>query len=573
VQPLDRAFPQNRCPRCLVASARDRLARRSRLAPRGRLGRLVRNTAIALAVSGVVAVPLNEVPHTPKADAHNLVALPKLRVTPREPGYQLATEKGDVVPFGAAVSGTAPTGIPFPVTSIARTASGGGAWTATADGGVLTTGDALFYGSLGGQHLNRPIVGIAGTSTGQGYWLVSDDGGVFAFGDAGFFGSLSNQRLNSRIVGIAPTNDDRGYWLAGADGGVFAFGNGAFHGSVDTKLIARVTSIAATPSGDGYWLAGADGGVFAFGDAGFFGRPQAHEVHGWITGIAASRSGGGYWLAATDGGVFTYGDAPFLGASSGRTWGRVVGIAAGTGRPVPKDVQLLPQRLHNAFGHDVSWPQCDGPLPGPGFGFGIVGVTGGRPFKRNRCLAEQWRWATAGDAVGSVYINLASAVVGGPAEMHGPAGDCRIHDLPCQTYNQSANNVGDAIAYARSAGVDAPMWWLDVEILNRWSPNPALNALTVKAAAETLEKAGLKVGVYSTPLMWRMITGGAQMNLPVWVAGAPTDASAPEWCDKPEKNFTGAGVWMVQSLPIVYDVNYACRPVLDAPASVFRFEG
>jgi hypothetical protein len=571
VQPLERAFPQNRCVRCLVASARDRLARRSRLSPQGRLARLVRNTALALTVSGIIAVPLNEVPREPKADAHGLVAVPKLRVPVREPGYQLATDKGDVVPFGASVSGTAPTGIPFPVIGIARTATGAGAWTATADGGVFTNGDALFYGSLGGQHLNRPIVGIAATPTGQGYWLVSEDGGVFAFGDAGFYGSLSGQRLNNGIVGIAPTKDGGGYWLAGADGGVFAFGNAGFYGSVDTTLVAHVTSIAATPAGDGYWLAGADGGVFAFGDADFFGRPNPNDIHGWVIGIAASRSGDGYWLAATDGGVFTYGDAPFLGAHSGRTWGRVVGIAAGAGRPVTSDLQILPRRMRSAYGHDISWPQCDGPLPGAGYGHGIVGVTGGRPFRHNRCLAEQWRWATSGGAGGGVYINLAAAVIGGPAEMHGPAGDCGIRDLPCQTYNQSANNVGDAIAYARSAGVDAPMWWLDVEILNRWSPNQALNALTVKAAAETLRKAGLNVGVYSTPLMWRTITGGAQMDLPVWVAGAPTDADAPTWCDRPEKNFTGAGVWLVQSLPIVYDVNYACRPVLDAPTSVFRF--
>ena len=29
------------------------------------------------------------------------------------------------------------------------------------DGGIFTFGDAGFYGSMGGQHLNKPIVGIA----------------------------------------------------------------------------------------------------------------------------------------------------------------------------------------------------------------------------------------------------------------------------------------------------------------------------------------------------------------------------------------------------------------------------
>ena len=54
------------------------------------------------------------------------------------------------------------------------------------DGGVFNFGDAAFYGSMGGQHLNPPVVGIATTPDGQGYWLVASDGGVFSFGDAEF---------------------------------------------------------------------------------------------------------------------------------------------------------------------------------------------------------------------------------------------------------------------------------------------------------------------------------------------------------------------------------------------------
>ena len=583
MQPLERALPDKFCLTCVVQAARKRLSGRSRPVRPSRMVRLLRNTAIALTISGIAAVPLSELPHTERADAakkvetspqptaSNLVALPKLRISPREPGYQLATDTGDVLPFGAAAAASAPTGLPYPVTSIARTASGVGAWTVTADGGVITSGDARFFGSLGGQHLNRPVVDIASTPTGNGYWLVSDDGGVFAFGDAGFYGGVAGQHLNSPIEAIAVTPSGHGYWLAGADGGVFAYGDAGFYGSVTTRLMAHVTSIASTPTGQGYWMSAADGGVFAFGDAGFYGRVPVGDVHGWAIDIAPTTTGGGYWIASTDGGVFTFGDAPFLGSPAGATWGHVVGIAAGAGVPVPPGGKFLPQRLRNVYGHDISWPQCDAPLPSAGYGYAVIGVTGGHPFSRNPCLGQQWRWATNGAAAGGVYVNLAAAVVGGPAEMRGPAGNCGIRDLPCQTYNSSANNIGDALAYAHAAGVDAPMWWLDVEIMNSWSPNQGLNALTVKAAVETLAKAGIKAGVYSTPAMWRQITGGAQMDVPVWVAGAPTDASAPGWCDAPEKNFTGGGVWLVQSLPLVYDVNFACRPVADAPASVFRF--
>ena len=41
------------------------------------------------------------------------------------------------------------------------------------------------------------------TADGQGYWLVARDGGVFSFGDAGFYGSAGGLHLNSPIVGLA----------------------------------------------------------------------------------------------------------------------------------------------------------------------------------------------------------------------------------------------------------------------------------------------------------------------------------------------------------------------------------
>jgi hypothetical protein len=560
-----RLLPSEPCAACLLETLREKLTNT-------RLRRLLGSAALALALGGMAAVPLAEVRDVPHAEASSVVPLPSLKVPTRQVGYQLATDAGDVLPFGAAASGAAPSaGLANPVVGVARTPSGAGAWTATADGGVLTAGDALFFGSLGGQHLNQPVVGIAATSTGQGYWLVSADGGVFAFGDAGFFGSLNGVPLNAPISALAPTLDGGGYWLVSRDGGVFTFGDAPWFGSVTQPLLGAVSGIAPSPSGRGYWLAGADGGVFAFGDAGFYGRPAGSDIHAPVVGIASSRSGHGYWIATADGGVFTYGDAPFLGSSGGGSWGRVVGIAAGLGRPIKLEQQSIPARLRNRYGHDVSWPQCDGPLPAPGFGFAVIGITDGHPFSRNPCLGEQWRWSTSGTSAGAVYVNLASPVVGDPAAMHGPAGDCSPVDLPCQVYNHSANNISDSLGYARASGVNSPMWWLDVEILNRWSANPGLNALTVKAAMETLFKEGIRVGVYSTPLQWRMITGGARLGLPAWVAGAPTDAAAPGWCDDPAKDFAGGGVWMVQSLPVAFDVNYACEPILGDVTSNFQF--
>jgi hypothetical protein len=510
----------------------------------------------------------------PAAEATSLLpdALPRA-LPPRQPGYQLVTDKGDVLPFGSAPVGSAPAPLDRGVAGVAWTGDGSGHWLATRDGGVFTFGTAAFHGSMGDKPIQSPIVGIAATRSGEGYWLVAADGGVFAFGDARFHGSASGKLLRAKIVGIAPTRSGDGYWLAASDGGVFTFGDAKYRGAVaDEQLQKPVVGIAATRSGKGYWLAAADGGVFTFGDAKYRGGLNGSPLNSPIVGIAVTRSGKGYWLAAADGGVFSFGDAPFLGSSGGSVWGKVVGIAGGATHAGTKAAsEEAVTQLSTRFGHDISWPQCDGPFPAPGYGYGVIGVTGGRPFRANRCLAEQWAWATSGGSGGALYINLASPTLGDPAAMHGPAGDCAASDLPCQTYNHSANNVLYALDLARRAGAgEAPMWWLDVEVANRWSPAKDLNALVVRAAAETLQHAGKRVGIYSTYLMWRRITGDAVFGLPIWIAGAPTDADMPAWCDG-RKSFNGGQTWLVQSLPITFDNNFACDPVASDPTGSFHF--
>ena len=42
------------------------------------------------------------------------------------------------------------------------------------------------------------------TTDGKGYWLVAADGGIFTFGDAGFYGSMGGQHLNAPVVDIGP---------------------------------------------------------------------------------------------------------------------------------------------------------------------------------------------------------------------------------------------------------------------------------------------------------------------------------------------------------------------------------
>ncbi len=263
-------------------------------------------------------------------------------------GYWSAGADGSVHAFGSAMShgSLAGTALNAPIVGLAPTADQGGYWMAASDGGVFSFGDAVYHGSMGGTHLNAPIVGIAATPyqqtapggqpnpAGKGYWLVASDGGVFSFGDAHYYGSMGGKHLNAPIVGMAPTSDGHGYWLVAADGGVFAFGDATFHGSTGSlTLNAPVVGIA--PRGtDGYWLVAKDGGVFAFGSATFHGSMGGKTLNAPVTAIVATPSGMGYRLVAKDGGVFAFGDAHFYGSSGGTTLSAPVVSASEVGATV-----------------------------------------------------------------------------------------------------------------------------------------------------------------------------------------------------------------------------------------------
>jgi IPT/TIG domain len=227
-------------------------------------------------------------------------------------GYDLVESNGAVHNMNAPNYGS-PFNTEKPISGMAFTPDGRGYWITAQDGGVFAFGDAGFYGSMGGQPLNRPVVGIAPTPSGHGYWLVGADGGIFTFGDAGFYGGMAGKPLNRPMSGIAATNDGGGYWLVAQDGGIFTFGDAHFQGSWCCHGSTTVVGIAANTTLDGYWLAENDGQVAAMGNACCgSGAPVGNQ----IVSITATPTGNGYWLFATDGGVYTYGDASWQGRPS-----------------------------------------------------------------------------------------------------------------------------------------------------------------------------------------------------------------------------------------------------------------
>jgi hypothetical protein len=55
------------------------------------------------------------------------------------------------------------------------------------------------------MHLAAPILAMAATPDSHGYWLLGGDGGIFTFGDAGFFGSTGGRHLNASIIAVSVT--------------------------------------------------------------------------------------------------------------------------------------------------------------------------------------------------------------------------------------------------------------------------------------------------------------------------------------------------------------------------------
>jgi hypothetical protein len=71
---------------------------------------------------------------------------------------------------------------------------------------------------------------IVATPSGNGYYILLSDGGVFTFGDAVFYGSTGGNKPGGRDVtglalSIADDGQVNGYWMVASDGGVFTFRN------------------------------------------------------------------------------------------------------------------------------------------------------------------------------------------------------------------------------------------------------------------------------------------------------------------------------------------------------------
>jgi hypothetical protein len=267
-------------------------------------------------------------------------------------------------------------------------------------------------------------------------------------------------------------------------------------------------------------------------------------------GMARFPQGPGYWLVASDGGVFGFGAASYFGGLGGsRLHGSIVGISAGSGLLV----RSTPTAPTSSWGFDISWPQCSMNRPAPPYGFGIVGVTGGQLYTTNACVAQQWDWARANGSFAGVYVNSgAPTAVQYLALALGNALRCGIN-AGCLLDLWGRRGVDQALGAA--GPVNAPMWWIDVETANQWTPDPAANGVILRAMIDELQRSGHRVGIYSTAYQWAKIAGTLATGLPTWIPGAPT-AGPGAYCDA--HTFGGGTAWIVQSQDPNFDTDVLC---------------
>ncbi|HWE57378.1 MAG TPA: hypothetical protein VG435_17865 [Acidimicrobiales bacterium] len=507
-------------------------------------------TLVAVLALGLVTVPLA----SPPAAAATGTGL-------TSPAYWEVAANGEVYGLGTTNWGDLRSDhLAQPVVGAAPTEDGLGYWLVARDGGVFAFGDARFHGSTGGVKLWQPIVAMAADPATGGYWFVAADGGVFAF-DAPFFGSLGGIRLDRPIVGMAATPDGQGYYLVASDGGVFAFGDAHFHGSTGGVRLARpIVGMAVNAQNTGYWMAASDGGIFAFGTASFYGSTGGDHLNAPVIGMTPMPNGSGYWLAASDGGVFPFGHAPYLGTSGTNGTPPIVAIMS------TANGYLLPP---GGTGYDVSQFQCSyyssgATLPAGAHRIAVVQVSGGAldQAQPSGCYQMEANWAGPGF---SAYIFMDPC------------------PTSCNPYQYGMQQAEYWVRYARNAGTNPTLWWLDVETCLRYAngicqaswdmsqSGQAANSQEMAGAVAGLKASGVSPGIYSTHLQWTDITGGRVSfpDIPLWVPGAGNisggSGSAVSFCTNPDANhapFAGGRTILVQygynDPNRRYDEDYAC---------------
>ncbi|MDO9456074.1 hypothetical protein [Nocardioides sp.] len=189
------------------------------------------------------------------------------------------------------------------------------------------------------------------------------------------------------------------------------------------------------------------------------------------------------------------------------------------------------------LGADISWPQCPPgmgipekrssgqPLPVEAARYVVVGLTNGPGFYPNPCLASQVDYVRQRGLMISAYA-VASYPEADLVAQHGQDGpydgSTAVGALANTGYQQALFNVRSM----ETAGLETPVVWIDVEPVPSfaWSSDLSANAAVVAGVARGYQDEGYRIGVYSTPALWRGVVGDLELGVPEWRAAGQTSA-------------------------------------------------
>jgi hypothetical protein len=262
----------------------------------------------------------------------------------------------------------------------------------------------------------------------------------------------------------------------------------------------------------------------------------------------------------------------------------LAGLLAATAMVLSRPPPEAPQRpadpvpdRRTATGRDVSWPNCPRgmgiparrslglPMPPPSTTFVVIGLTNGPAFHPNPCLRSQVDYARRHRMWTAAY-----AVVTYPTRQqfaqYGDAGPRPGATRRDRLWNTGWAQARQNLTAMRAAGLRSPIVWVDVEPVSPpapWSGRLRENRAVLEGSLAAYRRAGLRVGLYSTPTMWRSIVGGVRYGLPEWrTAGLSTRRAALAACG-PTRRFQGGTPVLSQWYTDREDFDMLCpgRPV------------
>jgi hypothetical protein len=167
------------------------------------------------------------------------------------------------------------------------------------------------------------------------------------------------------------------------------------------------------------------------------------------------------------------------------------------------------------------------PMPDPGVQFVVVGLTNGRAFTPNPCLAKHLRWVRNHHVHASAYA-FAAYPSRGDLRRHRAKGPYDGGRFLGRLKNAGYAGARYNIRTMKRHGFTTPHVWLDVEPSSSrpWSGRRDWNAVVVRGWVRAYRDAGYTVGFYSTPSLWRGIVGRLRLGLPEWRTAGPASPRA-----------------------------------------------